>query len=73
MFKAWTAMAEDQQELERAIEVHLNEFADEIISVAYAVAGHHYALVVYRALEMEEAGAEVAVAAAEQIIDEYQG
>jgi hypothetical protein len=73
MFKAWSARARDQQALERTIEAHLNEFADEVVSVAYAVADQHYALIVYRPLETEEEAAGVAVAVAEQIIDEHQG
>jgi hypothetical protein len=61
MYRAWTASAERPEDLSRAVEVHLNEFAGEIISVAYAVHQGHHALVVYRPIEIDagHAAAEV--------------
>ncbi|HLJ68894.1 MAG TPA: hypothetical protein VKX16_16175 [Chloroflexota bacterium] len=69
MYRTWTASAEDAESLARALEAHLNEFAEEVISVGYAVTGSHHVLAVYRELEGSlQAGAVVAVA--EQILDE---
>ena len=73
MFKTWTASSGDVESLSRDLEVHLNEFADEVISVAYAVRDRHYVLAVYRAVELSiEDRQEVAVSVAEHIIEGAQ-
>jgi hypothetical protein len=73
MFKTWTASSSDVESLSRELEVHLNEFADEVISVAYAVTDRHYVLAVYRAVELSiEDRQEVAVSVAEHIIEGAQ-
>jgi hypothetical protein len=69
MYKAWTGSAEDAESLARALEAHLNEFADEVYSVGYAVTDRHHALAVYRAID-SIGSTERAVAVAESIIDE---
>jgi len=71
MYKTWTASADDGESVARGLEAHLNEFAEEVVSVCYAVAGQHHVLAVYRPLEPTIRGQEeAAVAVAEQIIDE---
>ncbi|MGH2441588.1 MAG: hypothetical protein ACRDFX_00290 [Chloroflexota bacterium] len=73
MYKVWATSAENAGELARSIERHLNEFAEEVISVCYEVDTGHHALVVYRANgTMVEVREEEAVAEAEQIIDTFQ-
>jgi hypothetical protein len=73
MFKTWTASSGDVESLSRELEVHLNEFADEVISVAYAVSDRHYVLAVYRPVELSiEDRQEVAVSVAEHIIEGAQ-
>lgn len=73
MFKTWTASAGDGESLSRELEVHLNEFADEVISVAYAVSDRHHVLAVYRPVELSiEDRQEVAVSVAEHIIEGAQ-
>jgi hypothetical protein len=73
MFKTWTASAGDVESLSRELEVHLNEFADEVISVAYAVSDRHHVLAVYRPVELSiEDRQEVAVSVAEHIIEGAQ-
>ncbi len=74
MYKAWSAKAPEESELARAIELHLNEFAEEVISVAYAIGDQHYALVVYRPIDARElVSMQSALAEAVQIIDDAQG
>lgn len=69
-YETWTSSDGDPQSLARALEAHLNEFAERVISVCYAVAGQHYVLAVYEPVEPAVAGGEeVAVIVAEQIID----
>jgi hypothetical protein len=70
MFKTWTTSAADAETAARDLEAHLNEFAEEVISVAYAVERGHHVLAVYREIEPMADGAVVAVA--EQIIDHAQ-
>ena len=71
MYKTWTGQSDDMDTLARNLEAHLNEYADEVVSVSYAVAGAHYVLAVYREIEMaSDAREEAAVTVAEQIIDE---
>jgi len=71
MYRAWSASADGGQELATQLEAHLNEFADEIVSISYAVHGAHHVLAVYREIQTgERASAEEAVAVAEQIIDQ---
>lgn len=71
MFKTWTGSSREIEPLTRDLEAHLNEFADEVVSVAYAVTDRHYVLAVYKLIELSaEMGQEVAVSEAEQIIVE---
>ena len=58
----------------RAIESHLNEFAERVLSVGYAIDGtRHHALVVYEALEPAvDSRMEAAVSVAEAIVEEAQ-
>lgn len=69
-YQTWTACDRDAEALARALEAHLNEFAERVISVAYAVTDQHYVLAVYEPVDTvltdEE---EAAVTVAEQIID----
>lgn len=71
MYKTWTAHGDDAEGVARQLEAHLNEYAQHVVSVAYAVAGQHYVLAVYKeveaAVDMRE---EAAVTLAEHIIDE---
>ena len=70
MYKCWTCQGKDAGEAARSLEAHLNEFAAEVISVAYAVEGLHYVLAVYRAVDAAAPAAEeAAVSAAEHIIE----
>jgi hypothetical protein len=73
MFKTWTASSGDVESLARELEVHLNEFADEVISVAYAVTDRHHVLAVYRLIDLSiEDREEAAVSVAEHIIEGAQ-
>lgn len=74
MFKTWTASDEDAESLAREVEGHLNEFAERVISVGYAVAeGRHHAMVVYEAVAPSEDGhMEAAVSIAEDIVERAQ-
>jgi hypothetical protein len=73
MYKTWTGSAPQAESLARDLEAHLNEFAGEVVSVAYAVSDAHYVLAVYKLVETSAAeGAEVAVTTAEQIIEGLQ-
>ncbi|HEX8917744.1 MAG TPA: hypothetical protein VF898_04535 [Chloroflexota bacterium] len=69
MFKVWQGSAGNAETLARDLEAHLNEYADEVMSVSYAIAGNHFAIAVYRELDIS-AGHAVAISAAEQIIDD---
>jgi hypothetical protein len=69
MYKVWTASAAQATALARSLESHLNEYAEEIISVSYAVTDVHHVLAVYRMVDLTDgAGAEAAVAAAEELM-----
>lgn len=69
-FETWTSCSDDAEGLARALEAHLNEFAESVISVAYAVTDIHYVLAVYEPVDATSTGAgEAAVSVAEQIID----
>lgn len=69
-YQTWTASDRDVEALARALEAHLNEFADQVISVSYAVTDVHHVLVVYEPVEIVHAGEEeAAVTVAEHIID----
>ena len=68
MFRVWTSDDDDIDRLARELEAHLNEFADEVLSVSYAVDGVHRVLAVYRAVELTAESAE-AVAQAEEIVE----
>jgi hypothetical protein len=70
MFKTWTSSALDAETVARDLEAHLNEFAEEVVSVAYAVDSGHHVLAVYR--EIEPLADVAVVAVAEQIIDHAQ-
>lgn len=70
MYKCWTCEGKDAGEAARSLEAHLNEFAAEVISVAYAVDELHYILAVYRSVDaVAPAVEEAAVTAAEHIIE----
>lgn len=73
MYRTWTGSASDAATVARALEAHLNEYASDVVSIAYSVEKEHYVLAVYRQLEASaEAGVEAAVAVAQHIIDETQ-
>jgi hypothetical protein len=73
MYKTWVASATDAETLARNLEIHLNEFASEVISVSYAVNDVHQVLAVYREIDMSvEQRAEEAVNVAEHILDGAQ-
>ena len=73
MFKTWTASDDDPQALARALEGQLNEFALEVVSVAYAVAEKHFVIVVYRQVEAAQNDRqEAAVGVAEEIMEQAQ-
>lgn len=73
MYKTWTTSAGDAEAVARGLEAHLNEYADEVVSVCYAVTDRHHVLAVYRPVEPAGHGREeAAVAVAEQIIDRTQ-
>lgn len=74
MFRTWTDSNIEPESLARALEGHLNEFADEVISVAYAVSeGQHFVLAVYRGVESNgDRHMEAAVDLAEDILEEAQ-
>ena len=69
MFKTWSASGEDGETLARDLEAHLNEYAEELLGVGYAVGQRHYALAVYRPLGAAEPDEAAAVTVATQIID----
>jgi hypothetical protein len=71
VYRAWTASAGDGEALARVLEAHLNEFAEEVLSVSYAVTEEHHVLAVYRPIEPRGDSLE-AVAVAEHIVDEAQ-
>lgn len=73
MYKTWSTSAGDAGNLAQSLEAHLNEFAEDIVSVSYAVDGEHHVLVVYRPVEITLESADEAVAVAEQIIDTHHG
>ncbi|GAC1321154.1 MAG: hypothetical protein NVSMB22_06320 [Chloroflexota bacterium] len=71
MYKTWTAHAEDADALARSLEAHLNEFAEEVVSVSYAIGTDHCVLAVYRQIDAgTDVREEAAVTLAEKIIDE---
>lgn len=73
MYRSWVFSAKDAETVARQLEAHLNEFAEEVVSVSYAVQDRHHVLAVYRAIESAQGDAAgVAVSVAEQIIDEVQ-
>ncbi len=73
MFKTWTSSSREIESLARALEAHLNEFADEVVSVAYAVTDQHHVLALYKGVELSNEGQqEVAVTEAEHIIEGVQ-
>jgi hypothetical protein len=70
MYKTWVSTAADEDTVARGLEAHLNEFAEEVISVSYSVAQKHHVLAVYRPIEPGFAEQhEIAVSVAEHIID----
>jgi hypothetical protein len=70
MYRTWTGSAEDPETVARALEVHLNEYAEEVVSVCYAVAHSHYVLAVYREVDVLSGEREAAVSIAEGILSE---
>lgn len=73
MYKVRTVAANDADGLARAVEAHINEYAEDVISVSYAIERQHIALLVYRPVNLaSEAPVEEAVNVAEHILDEYQ-
>ncbi len=73
VFKTWTASDHDPEQLARTLEAHLSEFAQEVISVGYAVSDRHFVLVVYRPLEADhDHRLEAAVSVAEEIVEQAQ-
>ena len=73
MFKTWSASDSEPEALARMLEGHLNEFAQEVVSVGYAVADRHFVIVVYRTIEPAEgARVEAAVSMAEEIVEQAQ-
>ena len=73
MFKSWTTSADDAESLARNVEAHLNEHAEEVVSVSYAVTDKHRALLVYRPVEPTLGEQVVAVTVAEHILEQNQG
>ncbi len=74
MFKTWAASSREIESLTRDLEAHLNEFADEVVSVAYAVTDRHHVLALYKQVEPSiDDRQEVAVTEAEHIIERVQG
>jgi hypothetical protein len=69
-YETWTASDRDGETLARALEAHLNEFAERIISVSYAVNDQHHVLAVYEPVDPKLTGEEgAAVTVAEHIIE----
>ena len=69
MFEVWTANDTDAEGLARRLEAHLNEFAAEVVSVSYAVAGKHFVMAVYRPVEpADDVALEAVVELAEEIV-----
>lgn len=75
MFKTWTDSNDELGSLAKSLEGHLNEYADEVISVSYAIAeGRHFVLAVYRVVESNgDRRMEAAVDLAEGILEQAQG
>lgn len=73
MYKTWTGSSTELDTLARDLEAHLNEYADEVVGLGYAVTDAHHVLVVYKLVEadMHHRG-EVAVSEAEHIIEGVQ-
>lgn len=74
MFKTWTAAQEDLETLAKALEGHLNEFAETVVGMSYAIAGdRHHVLVVYQGLDAaQDDRMEAAVSIAEGIVEQAQ-
>ncbi len=71
MYKTWVSSG-DIVSLTRELEAHLNEFAEEVVSVAYAVNNGHHVLAVYKLVEPADETSEAVVSVAEHIIEEAQ-
>lgn len=70
MFKTWCASADQLETLARDLEAHLNEYADEVVAVSYAIGDAHAILAVYKPVEPGAlVGEAEAVVAAEEIIE----
>ena len=71
MFNTWTDSDDDAESLARKLEGHLNEYAEDVISVSYSVdGGRHHVLAVYRPVELFEDGQmEAVVSIAESIVE----
>ncbi len=74
MFKTWTASHADAVALAEILEAYLNEFAEKVISVGYAVTDEqHQVMVVYQVLESaKDDRMEAAVTLAEDIVGQAQ-
>ncbi len=74
MFKTWTASHEEAAALAEILEAYLNEFAEKVISVGYAVTDErHQVMVVYQVLEAaKDDRMEAAVTLAENIVEQAQ-
>mgnify|MGYP007001847817 CR=1 FL=1 len=75
MFKTWTATDDDLDTMARAVEGHLNEFAEEVVSVSYAIAeAKHHVLVVHRPvnLDLNDEAMEAVLTVAEEIVEQAQ-
>ena len=68
MFKTWSASGEDGETLARGLEAHLNEYAEELLGIGYAVGRRHYVLAVYKPAGMTDPEEAAAVTVAAQII-----
>jgi hypothetical protein len=74
MYRTWTASADDAVTLARELEIHLNEYAEAVLSVSYSVDTAHHVLVVYTPIDPSELAAQRAVfAEVEQLIDSAPG
>ena len=71
MYRVWTSSNDDGAALARELEAHLNEYAEDVVSVSFAVTDLHHVLAVYRVIELtSSAQQEAAIALAEEIVGE---
>ncbi len=74
MLKTWTASHHDAAALAEILEAYLNEFAETVLSVGYAVTDErHQVMVVYQVLEAaKDDRTEAAVTLAVDIVEQAQ-